>query len=104
MASNYLRSSERGLFEEEMILQARKHCLSMLQLDGSTSKEYYTTIPPISDGKNSLRTYGPKAMSTSWATNTLGISDHSQTAVYANGLDDEDQEYLKQHQEIDQAQ
>ena len=50
-----------------------------------------------SDGKHSLKDMALQCLSLGYQY--FGISDHSQTAVYANGLDEE--QVRKQHQEID---
>ena len=83
-----------GLFEEEWIKQGAVPTLvRMEQLKGVLHNH-----STYSDGKNTLKDMALQCQKLGYQY--FGISDHSQTAVYANGLDVE--QVLKQHEEIDQ--
>ncbi len=83
---------------EEIYNQDQLTAMSRLELieDGDLRGAFHNHST-YSDGKNSLREMAEKCISLGYEY--LGISDHSQSAFYANGL----QEYhvLKQFEEID---
>ncbi len=83
-----------GLFEEGMIKKGEMP--SLLQFD--QLKGVLHNHSTYSDGKNTLKDMAIQCQKLGYQY--FGISDHSQTAVYANGLNVE--QVLKQHQEIDQ--
>lgn len=83
-----------GLFEERMIKEGS--IPPLLQFD--QLKGVLHNHSTYSDGKNSLRDMALQCQKLGYQY--FGISDHSQTAVYANGLDAE--QVFKQHDEIDQ--
>lgn len=66
----------------------------------SDIKGFFHLHTTYSDGSNSLEEMVAKAQNSGYEY--VGISDHSQTAVYASGLKEEDIE--RQHQEIDRLQ
>ncbi len=82
-----------GLFEARYIEdQAIPDLVTMDQLKGVLHNH-----STFSDGKNSLMDMAKQCQSLGYQY--FGISDHSQTAVYANGLDSD--QIRKQHEEIE---
>ncbi len=77
--------------------QARENKIPDL-LEESDLKGILHNHSTYSDGKHSLRQMAEHCRSLGYEY--LGISDHSQTAIYAGGLDIE--KIMKQHAEIDQ--
>jgi len=83
-----------GQFEIEMARQKKLPDL----LEFEDLKGILHNHTTYSDGKNSLRQMAEAARDLGYQY--LGINDHSVSAVYANGL--EEDRIIKQHQEIDQ--
>ncbi len=82
-----------GLFEDSYAkLTKTPDLVSMGQLKGILHNH-----STYSDGKHSLKDMAQQCKSLGYQY--LGISDHSQTAVYANGLDED--QVIAQHQEIE---
>ena len=81
-----------GLYEKELLEEGFEDILKLADLKGILHNH-----STYSDGKDSLKEMAKACQALGYQY--FGISDHSQTAVYANGLDEE--KVFAQHQEID---